>query len=198
MSRSDRACFAQKRNGLVRERSIGCFSCRAGARSSLFPTCVTSELALGSTLGVSIAPNYWEDPNDLEDSENCRSAGGHGNQHVRLRSAQIDGTETICPALAASAASSRGRRPFETSWCHDFKTSLHGNPRIPQTCFERNFRGTESCAAFATHVRPSTCSFAIAILPLNRLLTVGPGHSVRLIRDSGIMRSDSSPLVPAL
>jgi hypothetical protein len=30
------------------------------------------------------------DPNDLENSEDCRSAGGHGNQHVRLRSAQIE------------------------------------------------------------------------------------------------------------
>jgi hypothetical protein len=37
----------------------------------------------------------------LEDSEDCRSVGGHGNQHVRLRSAQIDCIETICPALAA-------------------------------------------------------------------------------------------------
>jgi hypothetical protein len=28
-------------------------------------------------------------PNDLEDSEDRRSAGGHGNQHVRLRCAQV-------------------------------------------------------------------------------------------------------------
>jgi hypothetical protein len=33
------------------------------------------------------------DPNDLENSEGCRSAGGHGNQHVRLRIAQIDGND---------------------------------------------------------------------------------------------------------
>jgi hypothetical protein len=52
-----------------------------------------------------------EKQNDLENSEDCRSAGGHGNQHVRLRSAQIDGIEaTICPAPQRSAASSRGRR----------------------------------------------------------------------------------------
>jgi hypothetical protein len=31
----------------------------------------------------------WEDLNGLESSEGCRSAGGHGNQHVRLRSAQV-------------------------------------------------------------------------------------------------------------
>jgi len=41
------------------------------------------------------------DPNELENSEDCRSAGGHGNQHVRLRSAQIDGIKAICPARAA-------------------------------------------------------------------------------------------------
>src|SRR5262249_51452686 len=33
--------------------------------------------------------NHLGDPNDLEDSEDRRSAGGHGNQHVRLRGAQI-------------------------------------------------------------------------------------------------------------
>jgi hypothetical protein len=49
--------------------------------------------------------------NDLEDSKNRRSAGGHGNQHVRLRGAQIDRIETICPARSAICASSRGRRP---------------------------------------------------------------------------------------
>jgi hypothetical protein len=50
--------------------------------------------------------------NDLEDSENRRSAGGHGNQHVRLRGTQIDSIETICPARP-SLAPSRGRRPAE-------------------------------------------------------------------------------------
>jgi hypothetical protein len=39
--------------------------------------------------------------NGLESSEDCRSTGGHGNQHVRLRSAQIDRIEAICPASEA-------------------------------------------------------------------------------------------------
>jgi hypothetical protein len=47
--------------------------------------------------------------NDLENSEDRRSAGGHGNQHVRLRSAQID--EAICPALAAGPLPGPGKRP---------------------------------------------------------------------------------------
>src|SRR5712664_540001 len=47
--------------------------------------------------------NPREAPNDLENSENCRSAGGHGNQHVRLRSAQtINCIGTICPVPEAS------------------------------------------------------------------------------------------------
>jgi hypothetical protein len=50
------------------------------------------------------------DLNDLENSEDCRSAGGHGNQHVRLRSAQI-ATATRSARLAKQLlASSRGRR----------------------------------------------------------------------------------------
>ena len=57
--------------------------------------------------GANIAPNCLGGWNDLENSEDCRSAGGHGNQHVRLRGAQIDRIKTICPAPAAIVASSR-------------------------------------------------------------------------------------------
>jgi hypothetical protein len=38
--------------------------------------------------------------NELENSEDRRSAGRHGNQHVRLRIAQVD-VKTICPARTA-------------------------------------------------------------------------------------------------
>ena len=48
--------------------------------------------------------------NELENSEDRRSAGRHGNQHVRLRIAQVD-IKTICPG-SCSDASSRGRRPL--------------------------------------------------------------------------------------
>jgi len=44
---------------------------------------------------------YLGETNGLESSEDCRSTGGHGNQHVRLRSAQIDRIEAICPAPQA-------------------------------------------------------------------------------------------------
>jgi hypothetical protein len=61
----------------------------------------------------------------LEDSEDRRSVGGHGNQHVRLRIAQVDHIETFCPALAALCClepwqtSGAGFRPVQ-----DFRTSL--------------------------------------------------------------------------
>jgi len=67
--------------------------------------------------GVKFAPKILGGWNDLEDSKNCRGAGGHGNQHVRLRSAEIDRLETIGPARSVIPASSRGRRP-----ANDFKT----------------------------------------------------------------------------
>src|SRR5712672_421673 len=44
---------------------------------------------------------YLGETNGLESSEDCRSTGGHGNQHVRLRSAQIDRIAAICPAPQA-------------------------------------------------------------------------------------------------
>ena len=101
-------------------------------------TCVELEVVL-RWFGADVAPNYLGEQNDLEYSEDCRSAGGHGNQHVRLRSAQIDGIKTICPAPQRSAASSRGRRRI-----HDFKavaeaphlqspqTPLHRKSKVPR------------------------------------------------------------------
>lgn len=89
--------FDWERSGLVRERSI--------AMQCLLQVAVPYlryvRAALTFSAGVSIAPNLLGGPDDLEDSEDCRGAGGHGNQHVRLRSTQVDCIETICPALAA-------------------------------------------------------------------------------------------------
>jgi hypothetical protein len=55
----------------------------------------------------------WETLNDLENAEGCRSAGGHGNQHVRLRSAQVDSIKAICPAPAATCCFEPGRRAID-------------------------------------------------------------------------------------
>ena len=85
--------------------------------------------------GANIAPNCLGGWNGLENSEDCRSAGGHGNQHVRLRRAQIDRTKTVCPARSAIVASGRGRRPpndFRSLGLHrpaisGVKRSAHGD-----------------------------------------------------------------------
>jgi hypothetical protein len=89
------ARFDWERSSLVRERSLAAQRVRRVAVPHLR---YVREVPRFSP-GVSIAPNLLGGPDDLEDSEDCRSAGGHGNQHVRLRSAQIDFIETICPAL---------------------------------------------------------------------------------------------------
>jgi hypothetical protein len=36
-------------------------------------------------------------PDELENSEDCGSAGGHGNQHVRLRGAEINASKNGLP-----------------------------------------------------------------------------------------------------
>jgi hypothetical protein len=64
-------------------------------------TCVTAEGVLPSRPREHRASSMG-DLNGLESSEDCRGAGGHGNQHVRLRSAQINRTGTIC-AVPSSA-----------------------------------------------------------------------------------------------
>ena len=62
--------------------------------------------------GTKVVPTLLgRDPDELENSEDCGSAGGHGNQHVRLRRAQIDCIETICPALVAICC----YEPWQTS-----------------------------------------------------------------------------------
>ena len=49
-----------------------------------------------------------EGSNVLEGSKDCRSVGGHGNQHVRLRSAQISLSGVTCPVQEANFAFEAG------------------------------------------------------------------------------------------
>ena len=106
-----RRTLAQERNDFVQERNVGCHTRKTQFDGPCSALALTSGPDLGSTLARTSRQTAWEDANDLEDSEDCRSAGGHGNQHVRLRCAQIDRIKTICPARSAIVASSRGRRP---------------------------------------------------------------------------------------
>jgi hypothetical protein len=57
--------------------------------------------------GVAFTSNFWEDGNELEDSKDRRSVGGHGNQYVRLRDASLDRFARIGPARSTCAMSSR-------------------------------------------------------------------------------------------
>src|SRR5260221_878360 len=86
--------FVQERTNFFQERN---FSCLAFIRR----TCAASEVGLRSIPVRTSRQTTWETRNDLENSEGCRSVGGHGNQHVRLRSAQVDSIKAICPAPAA-------------------------------------------------------------------------------------------------
>ncbi len=52
------------------------------------------------------------DPNGLEDSENRRTAGRSGNQHVRLRGAQVTGRLNV---FGCGGIGLRGRS--DDKWC---------------------------------------------------------------------------------
>ena len=59
--------------------------------------------------GTNVVPALLgRNPDELENSEDCRSVGGHGNQHVRLRGASIDAS-TVCPAPATACCRGPGK-----------------------------------------------------------------------------------------
>ena len=76
-------CFDWEGSNLVQERSIAALRVLRVAVRHLRDVREVPRFSAG----VSIAPTLLGGPDDLEDSEDCRSAGGHGNQHVRLRGA---------------------------------------------------------------------------------------------------------------
>jgi hypothetical protein len=59
--------------------------------------------------GTTLVPALLgRNPDELENSEDRRSAGGHGNQHVRLRGASIDAS-TVCPAPSTACCRGPGK-----------------------------------------------------------------------------------------
>jgi hypothetical protein len=58
----------------------------------------------GSGIVISYARFQNGGSNGLEGSKDCRSVGGHGNQHVRLRSAQVSLSGVTCPVQEATFA----------------------------------------------------------------------------------------------
>ena len=70
--------------------------------------------------GTKVVPALLgRNPDELENSEDCGSAGGHGNQHVRLRGASIDASKRSArlrqQLVAAGRASCTIPRKFSTA-----------------------------------------------------------------------------------
>jgi hypothetical protein len=70
--------------------------------------------------GTNVVPALLgRNPDELENSEDCGSAGGHGNQHVRLRGASIDASKRSArlrqQLVAAGRASCTIPRKFSTA-----------------------------------------------------------------------------------
>ena len=165
------------------KREVSAQAWQPRVRPSIFRTCVTSGVALGSTLR-DVAPNYLGDPNDLENSEDSRSAGGHGNQHVRLRCAQIDGIEAICPAPAANCCF----EPWQAS-CSRFRFTISDISEVLKLPLHRNTcRKRQDASAFAEEVVP----FALSLNPL--LFSGRARCSVAADLSPKTRRSDSLPV----
>ena len=70
--------------------------------------------------GTNVVPALLgRNPDELENSEDCGSAGGHGNQHVRLRGASIDASKRSARLRQQSDAAGRASctipRKFSTA-----------------------------------------------------------------------------------
>jgi hypothetical protein len=127
--------FVQERTNFVQERNFGCLA-------FIRRTCAASGVALRSTPVRTSRQTTWETRNDLENSEGCRSAGGHGNQHVRLRSAQVDSIKAICPAPTAY-------QPFRAGQACASHHAMTLRPQDLLACFEE----APSCAAVCNDPR---------------------------------------------
>jgi hypothetical protein len=135
----------------------------------------------------------------LEDSEDCRGAGRHGNQHVRLRSAQIDCIETICPALAAPRCF-EPRQACDSGFpVQEFRTRLQGLTR-PQGLTRKSTNSASSAASKDLSKRQRCSGFcrrSFAIRPpveIHCCCGRAAGIDAAVDLSSGIKHSVSSPV----
>ena len=145
-------------------------------------------------LGANVAPNDLGDPNELENSEDCRSAGGHGNQHVRLRDAQIGASRRSArlPQRSAARAVADGARlrtfKTKTSALKPASRLIAGDrsvttcPRLQRRALQRSLIVSRLREAFQS-------------LPLDVQAAKSAWQSPP---DPGMRRSNSSPPLPAL
>ena len=142
--------FAQERSGFAQERNSD-VRCVAMPSTSDVPRlrCVRRQLNFGT--GTNVVPALLgRKPDELENSEDCGSAGGHGNQHVRLRSASIDALIRSARLRQQRVAAGRASFKFSTSStqpaaiticfhpiCFPWRVPIarsHGSPRLLAPC----------------------------------------------------------------
>ena len=69
--------------------------------------------------GTNVVPALLgRNPDELENSEDCGSAGGHGNQHVRLRGASIDASKRSARLRQRSVAAGRASCTIPRKFLH--------------------------------------------------------------------------------
>ena len=87
------AHLAQERSGFAQEGSSG-IRCVGMPSTSYVPRLRYVRGQPSFDTGTNVVPALLgRNPDELENSEDCGSAGGHGNQHVRLRGASIDASK---------------------------------------------------------------------------------------------------------
>ena len=86
------------RSRAARDKSLLIFIISAGDAHQ-FCLLQRKAILISGHSGIVISCGGFENggSNGLEGSKDCRSVGGHGNQHVRLRSPQVSLSGTTCP-----------------------------------------------------------------------------------------------------
>ena len=104
-------CRAYFALGAARDKSFLIFIISAGYAHQ-FCLMQRKAILISRHSGIVIPCTRFENggSNGLEGSKDYRCVGGHGNQHVRLRSAQVSLSGTTCPVQNQSLLSDRGRR----------------------------------------------------------------------------------------
>ena len=131
MERKIARCRAYFALGAARDKSFLVFIISAGDAHQ-FCLMQRKAILISGHSGIVIPCTRFENggSNGLEGSKDCRSVGGHGNQHVRLRSAQVSLSGTTCPVQEPIFAFEPRQAP-EGPICKRkiFRTSRRGSRR---------------------------------------------------------------------